>query len=85
MDKLGIFKLLNGLFSLYQQNSAGSSAKDSSPIFNSIDKEATIPIPPKSTTPKPIKPKPLQSGMLFTMSNHDALVKRVMQNKNNKI
>lgn len=85
MDKLGIFKLLNGLFSLYQQNSTDSSAKESSPIFNSTDNEPTIPIPPKSATPKPTKPKPLQSGMLFTMSNHDALVKRVMQNKNNKI
>ena len=87
MDKFGIFNLLNSFFPLNAQKEELSTNKTEpagnllSNLFSSLSKPENQ---NKTTlkTPSPIStPHPLQEQMLLTVSNHDAIVKRVKQNK----
>lgn len=82
MDKFGIFNLLSGLFSYYQQNKAPFNSaeppKDSSP---SDEKASPSPKPSAKPSSTINQYKPLQAGMLNVMANHDAHYNRVMNQK----
>ena len=77
MDKTGIFNLLNGLFTFYQQN------KKDSPEQPPIAEAQPSPNLNKPSATISVTQKPLQQGMLNTMNNHDDFVKRVLS-KNRK-
>ena len=79
MDKFGIFKLLNTLFTpsgenSNQQNAVGDALNS---LLNSVNT-------PKKEQPLPKQSTPLQSSMLSTMRSHDAFVKRVQQTQNKR-
>ena len=90
MDKFGIFKLLNSFFDFYKQRSNEQNGEGTSnfpSLFAPVPATQNPSTPPfknqESVEPEKYKDKkpPLQNGMLFTIKNHDDIVKRVKNNK----
>ncbi|MBQ3219953.1 MAG: hypothetical protein IJB32_05115 [Clostridia bacterium] len=95
MDKFGIFKLLNSFFNFNNQKDASSplTTATSSPensdlltkLLNSINGGNALKTtaPENSESPPQKKAgaisKPLQAGMLNSMTSHDEFIKRVKQ------
>jgi len=77
LDKFGIFKLLNTLFTPTGENSNTQNAVGDAlnSLLNSVKN------PPKEQ-PTSKTHTPLQSSMLTTMRSHDDFVKRVKENQN---
>ena len=89
MDKFGIFKLLNSFFNFYEQSKENSldlspplSVENllSTPSNNQVKSTEKTQAPEQNKAPLP----PLQSSMLYTMTNHDEFVKRVKEKHGNK-
>ena len=89
MDKFGIFNLLNSFFPLNAQKeqlSSNNSAPSNdifSNLFSSLIKPENQEKPSAKKSAPLSVPHPLQEQMLLTVSNHDAIVKRVKQQKKN--
>ena len=90
MDKFGIFKLLNSFFDFYKQRSSeqnGNLPENPLSLFSAPATNSSVQSPPpqkqESGNTEKVKEKkpPLQSEMLFTIKNHDDIVKRVKNNK----
>ena len=79
MDKLGIFNLLNGLVSFYQQqkNNFGTNGQDVDAPKNQPQTTSQQSKNPQPKVESEVQ-KPLQAGMLSIMKGHDDIVKRVM-------
>ncbi len=71
MDKFGIFKLLNSFYDYYKQNTENQSTET-----QNTPEEKEIAKPTPSISPS----KPLQTSMLKTISSHDEIVHRVINN-----
>ena len=74
MDKFGIFKLLNSFYDFYNKNK-DRFTKDNSTSTHSTEKNK----PPEKMENLHTY-LPLQTPMIKTMTSHDELIKRVMQN-----
>lgn len=85
MNKFGIFNLLNSFFQLAPQKNASPSENSfSSPDFlNNLFSSFNKPKEQQKESEVKIKsvPLPLQKNMLSTISSHDQIVKRVLQNQ----
>ena len=93
MDKFGIFNLLNSFFPLNKQkteqttdNSTNNSTATTDFLSNLLSSFAknnrlTESQENKKENKAVSPPHPLQEQMLLTVSNHDALVKRVKQSQ----
>ena len=86
MDKFGIFKLLNSFFSLSGQNGGQSSEQSQTDninfdaLLNAVKSGQEKNANQRSAEKITVAPHPpLQSGMLNTMTAHDAFIKRVKE------
>ena len=90
MDKFGIFNLLNSFFPLSEKKNEQSSNNISnqnnllSTLFSSLSKgQSSSDNKTQTNQTASLPPHPLQEQMLLTVTNHDALVKRVKKGQKN--
>jgi len=94
MDKSVIFNLLNTFYDYYKKNTGGSEPKSetqteetgSSPLNSFLGGLFKKPAAPETPPPKTerVPQAPLQSKMIGTMTRHDEIVSRVMNNNKPK-
>lgn len=84
VDNFGIFKLLNSMYDFYKK---GNADKDFGENKNRNAENSPADFKKPSENPV-VNPKatasPLQKNMLFTMSNHDEVVRRVLSKNASK-
>lgn len=80
MDNLGIFKLLNSMYDFYKKNNSVSENKEGSPPPNETEYSS----PQQKNNQTSFAHIPLQNGMLSVMARHDQVVRRVMEQNNDK-